>query len=78
MCTDNGYNYQGIAGGGFVDTPEGDWYSVLFQDRGAVGRMPVLVPVSFKNGAPVFAGGKSSFLNLQLGVQDRIICMSLL
>ena len=58
MCTDNGYNYQGIAGGGFVDTPEGDWYSVLFQDRGAVGRMPVLVPVSFKNGAPVFAGGK--------------------
>ncbi len=58
MCTDNGYNYQGVAGGGFVDTPEGDWYSMLFQDRGAVGRMPVLVPVSFKNGVPVFAGGK--------------------
>lgn len=31
---------------------------MLFQDRGAVGRMPVLVPVSFKNGVPVFAGGK--------------------
>ena len=78
MCTDNGYNYQGIAGGGFVDTPEGDWYSVLFQDRGAVGRMPVLVPVSFKNGAPVFAGGKKFIPEFTVRVQDRIICMSLL
>lgn len=34
MCTDNGYNYQGVAGGGFVDTPEGDWYSMLSRIAG--------------------------------------------
>ena len=54
LCTDNGYNHQGVACGGIVDTPEGDYYAMLFQDRGAVGRMPVLVPVSFEDGIPVF------------------------
>ena len=51
---DLGYCGQGVAQGGIVDTPDGDWYAVLFQDRGAVGRIPVLVPVSWKNGVPVF------------------------
>ncbi len=51
---DRGYMNQGVAQGGVVDTPDGRWYSVLFQDSGAVGRMPVLVPVHFENGFPVF------------------------
>lgn len=51
---DNGYCYQGIAQGGIVDTPEGDWFSILFQDYGAVGRIPVLVPVTWKDGFPEF------------------------
>lgn len=42
---DMGYHNQGVAQGGIVDTPEGNWYGVLFQDRGAIGRIPVLVPV---------------------------------
>lgn len=48
-----GYCGQGVAQGGIVDTPWGDWYAVLFQDRGAVGRIPVLVPVRFEKGFPV-------------------------
>lgn len=48
-----GYCGQGVAQGGIVDTPWGDWYAVLFQDRGAVGRMPVLIPMRFENGFPV-------------------------
>lgn len=48
---DNGYSYQGIpqgiAQGGIVETPEGKWYSVMFQDHGAAGRMPVLVPITW-------------------------------
>lgn len=54
---DMGYCGQGVAQGGIVDTPEGDWYAVLFQDRGAVGRIPVLVPVDWKDDFPVFGKG---------------------
>lgn len=50
---DLGYRNQGVAQGGVVDTPDGDWYAVLFQDRGAVGRIPVLVPMRWENGFPV-------------------------
>lgn len=45
--------YEGIAQGNLIDTPEGDWYAMLFGDRGAVGRIPYLVPVSWENGWPV-------------------------
>ena len=36
---------RGIAQGGLVDTPDGRWFAYLFQDCGAVGRIPYLVPV---------------------------------
>ncbi len=46
---------SGVAQGGIVDTPDGRWFAILFQDRGAVGRIPVLVPVTFNRyGYPVF------------------------
>lgn len=51
---DMGYCDQGVAQGGIVDTPEGDWYALLFQDRGAVGRIPVLLPVCWEGDTPVF------------------------
>jgi len=44
---------QGVAQGGLIDTPSGDWYAYLFQDHGAVGRIPFLVPVTWKDGWPV-------------------------
>ena len=44
----------GVAQGTIFDTPEGDWYSILFQDRGAVGRVPVLLPVYWEEDYPVF------------------------
>ena len=43
---------QGVAQGGIVDTPSGEWYAMLFQDHGAVGRIPVLVPVVWENDFP--------------------------
>jgi beta-xylosidase len=46
--------FEGIAQGGLVDTPSGDWYAMLFGDRGAVGRIPYLVPVTWKDDWPVF------------------------
>ncbi len=44
---------QGVAQGGLIDTPEGKWYAYLFTGNGAVGRIPYLVPVTWKDGWPV-------------------------
>ncbi|WP_417360784.1 glycoside hydrolase 43 family protein [Galbibacter sp.] len=44
---------RGVAQGGLVDTPEGDWYAFLFKDNGAVGRIPYLVPVTWEDGWPI-------------------------
>ena len=44
---------QGVAQGGLIDTPDGKWYAYLFQDHGAVGRTPFLVPVKWEDGWPV-------------------------
>ena len=43
----------GVAQGGLIDMPDGTWYSYLFRDHGAVGRIPYLVPVKWKDGWPV-------------------------
>ena len=44
---------SGVAQGGIVDTPDGQWYGLLFQDHGSVGRIPVLVPVTWQNDWPM-------------------------
>lgn len=44
---------KGVAQGGLIDTPQGDWYAYLFRDFGAVGRVPYLVPVRWEYGWPV-------------------------
>lgn len=54
FCDDRGVSGQGVAQGGIIDTPSGKWYAVLFQDSGAVGRIPVLLPVSWDKEKPVF------------------------
>jgi len=44
---------QGVAQGSLIDTPDGRWFAYLFQDHGAVGRIPYLVPVKWEDGWPV-------------------------
>ena len=44
---------KGVAQGGLIDTPQGEWYAYLFRDYGAVGRIPYLVPVKWEDGWPV-------------------------
>ncbi|MCR8556491.1 glycoside hydrolase 43 family protein [Mucilaginibacter sp. BJC16-A38] len=44
---------NGVAQGGLVDAPDGRWFSYLFRDFGAVGRVPYLVPVQWDNGWPI-------------------------
>ena len=56
----------GVAQGGLIDTPNGNWYAYLFRDFGSVGRIPYLVPVVWENGWPVLGenGKVSETLNL--------------
>lgn len=39
--------------GGIVDTPRGEWWSILMSDHGSAGRMVSLVPVTWDNGFPL-------------------------
>ena len=39
--------------GGIVDTPSGEWWSVIMSDHGAAGRMVALVPITWNEGFPL-------------------------
>lgn len=54
LCDDRGYFNQGVAHGGLIETLDGKWYAIMHQDHGAVGRIPILVPVVWKDGFPVY------------------------
>lgn len=62
---DMGYYNSGIAQGGIVDTPNGKWYAMLFQDYGAVGRIPVVVPMHWDKDYPVFDKEAPKYLEIQ-------------
>ncbi len=46
-----GFSYE--AQGTIVDSPDGDWYGIIFQDRGGVGRVLTLMPCRWINGWPM-------------------------
>ena len=58
---------SGCAQGGIVDTPDGKWYGLVFQDHGSVGRIPVLVPVTWQNDWPMMGVNGKAPLTLDLG-----------
>jgi xylan 1,4-beta-xylosidase len=39
--------------GGIVDTPSGEWWSIIMQDHGSIGRMVALVPITWDNNFPL-------------------------
>jgi beta-xylosidase len=60
----------GVAQGGIVETPDGDWYGFFFQDRDAVGRVPVLVPMRWDNEFwPVF-GDSNGNIPVELKIKQ--------
>lgn len=53
--------FTGVAQGGIVDTPDGRWYAMFFEDYGAVGRIPVLIPMRWDDdGWPVIGNDGAS------------------
>lgn len=79
MSADLDGQNSGPAQGGIVDTPDGKWFSVVFQDRGAVGRIPVLVPVTFNEfGYPIFGSPEKNISNesTRPGYYYESLCLS--
>ena len=60
ILEDNFMNFPYAAQGTIVDDPQGNWYGFIFQDRGAIGRVPLLVPCRWVDGWPMLgdANGK--------------------
>ncbi len=61
---------QGIAQGGFIDTPDGKWYAYLFKDSGPVGRCPYLVPMKWVDGWPVLGEDGKTPLVLDIPIKE--------
>lgn len=62
LCADyNNWN-SGAAQGGIVQTSDSSWFAVLFQDHGALGRIPILIPVNFSSDFPVFLNQNGNVL----------------
>ena len=47
------FERQRIHQGALVETQTGEWWTVLFKDNGAIGRIPYLEPVVWKDGWPI-------------------------
>ena len=47
------FEKQHIHQGALVETQTGEWWTVLFRDNGAIGRIPYLEPVVWKDGWPI-------------------------
>ncbi|WP_081868372.1 family 43 glycosylhydrolase [Flavimarina sp. Hel_I_48] len=64
---------KGVAQGGLIDTPEGDWYAYLFRDNGAVGRIPYIVPVKWEDDWPVLGDDGKVPMELDLPANKSLI-----
>ena len=50
--------YGGVGQGTIVDDGRGNWYGIIFQDRGGVGRVPMLMPCRWVDGWPMLGDGQ--------------------
>ena len=53
MEDDSSYPGNGLHQGGMVELKNGDWWFIIMQDRGPIGRVPHLVPVEWIDGWPM-------------------------
>ena len=60
-----GFSYE--AQGTIVDTEDGDWYGIIFQDRGGVGRVLTVMPCRWINGWPMLGDENGNVHLFSLG-----------
>ena len=52
-CNHRVFSYGRIHQGALIETQTGEWWTMIFRDAGAIGRIPYLEPVKWVNGWPV-------------------------
>ena len=52
--------FNGVGQGTIVDDKDGNWYGIVFQDRGGVGRVLTLEPCTWKDGWPMLTDEKGN------------------
>lgn len=75
MQDDTSYPTNGLHQGGMVQLKNGDWWFIIMQDRGPIGRVPHLVPVTWEDGWPTLGvGGKDAitYMKPAVGKQHKI------
>ena len=55
ILEDNFAGFPYAAQGGIVEAADGKWYGIIFQDRGAVGRVPLMIPVRWVDDWPLLS-----------------------
>lgn len=53
ILEDNFAGFPYVGQGCIIDDEKGNWYGLVFQDRGAVGRVPLLMPCRWVDGWPM-------------------------
>ncbi len=53
ILLDNFAGFPYVGQGCIIDDINGNWYGLVFQDRGGVGRVPLLMPVRWEDGWPM-------------------------
>ncbi|GAA3037640.1 family 43 glycosylhydrolase [Microbacterium dextranolyticum] len=70
-------NSNGFAQGGLFEVPragqESDWYGFFFRDTFPVGRIPALIPATWKDGWPTFGNNGNVPYN---GTFDKVISLT--
>lgn len=52
--------YGGVGQGTIVDTQDGRWFGLIFQDRGGVGRVMTLMPCTWRDGWPMLGDAQGN------------------
>lgn len=68
----NLYN-MGLHQGCMLDTPDGSYWSLIFQDRAGLGRIPFLLPVSWENDWPLLSPDSKGLVTFQKPHADNSI-----
>lgn len=74
---DTSYPRNGLHQGGMVQLKNGDWWFIIMQDRGAIGRVPHLLPVRWVDGWPMLGvDGKDAIVYEKpaVGKTYKIMC----
>lgn len=69
--------YGGVGQGCVVDGKDGNWYALIFQDRGGIGRTPCLMPCRWVDGWPMLGaedGTVPTDYSVDFSSMDGIAC----